>query len=87
VIKAELSTSLLQSSESHDPDELMLKKHFSLLSLSTIVLLLQYYSTKISLHLHFYFRIIWWIESSKEQHLSEIESFGNIKHYRSKVWV
>jgi len=47
VIKAELSTLLLQSSESHDPDELMLKKHFSLLSLSTIVLLLQYYSTKL----------------------------------------
>jgi len=25
-------------------------------------------------------------EFSKEQHLSEIKSFCDIKHYRSKVW-
>ncbi len=53
----------------------LLKKHFWLLSmLKTVVLLntlvetVHYYST------HF-FRILWWTEHSKEQHLFEIEIF------------
>ncbi len=28
--------------------------------------------------IHFIFRILWWIERPKEQHLFEIESFCNI---------
>ncbi len=40
--------------------------------LKTAVLLNIYFLTMI------YWRILWWIESSKEQHLVEIEIFRNI---------
>ncbi len=53
---------------------MLLKKHFWLLSmLKTVVLHNIFVETVIIL----FFRILWWIESSKE-HLFEIESFCNI---------
>ncbi len=69
--KADFSASLHQSSGSRDPSEItliLLKKHLWLwLMLKTVVLL-----WCIS------FRILWWIECSKEQRLFEMDTFCNI---------
>jgi len=74
VIKAEFTASLLQSSVSHDPTEI-------------IIIWCSRNSLRVffTVFFHFYFRILWWIESSKEQNWSEMESFCN-NHYHSKVW-
>ena len=79
MIKAEFSASLLQSSVSHDPSEIILICWFA--AQETFMIIINVENSCV-----LFFRIPWWIESSKEQHLSEIQSFCNIIHYRSKVW-
>ncbi len=59
--KAEFSASLLQSSVSHDPPEIILICWFAAIFVETMI----------------FFRILWWKESSKEQHLFEIEIIIN----------
>ncbi len=55
--------------------ELQLKKHFWLLSmLKTVVL----FNVLVEIVVFFYFRILSWILSWKEQHLFKIEIFSNI---------
>ncbi len=54
--------------------DLLLKKHFLLLSTLNTVVLFNMLETMI----HFFFRIFWWIENVKEQHLFEIYIFSNI---------
>jgi len=66
VIKAECSTSLLQSSVSHDPSEITLTGWFE--AQETFVMIINVENS----FLHFYFRILWWIERSKEQFLWNI---------------
>ncbi len=72
MIKAEFSASLLQSRDvqkSFKYSNLLLKIHLLLLLL--ILCIMKQLS-------RFFFRFLWWIESSEEQHLSEIEIFCNI---------
>ncbi len=75
MIKAEFSASLLQSSVSHDPSEIILIYWFA--AQETFLLLLSIFKTVES----FLFRILWLIERPKAQHLSEIKCFCNIVHY------
>ncbi len=69
--KAAFSASLLQSSVSHDPSEIILiywfaaQENFLLLSMLKMNIFCVNHD----------FRILWWIESSKEQYLFEIEIF------------
>ncbi len=69
MIKAEFSASLLQS---HD-----VQKSFKYSDLSSkyIIIIIMYYENS---WVDFFFRFLWWIKSSEEQHLSEIEIFCNI---------
>ncbi len=64
--KAEFLASLLQSL---DPSEIILIFWFAAQKTFIIMLKTAEYN---------FFRFLWWIESSEEQHLSEIEIFCNI---------
>ncbi len=71
MIKAEFSASLLQSHDvqkSFKYSDLLLKIHLLLLLLLCIMKTAE----------EIFFRFLWWIESSEEQHLSEIEIICNI---------
>ncbi len=68
--KAEFSASLLQSSVSHDPSEIILI-WFAAQETFLIFVNVENMCCFIYLWLLAY-RILWWIESSKEQHLFEI---------------
>jgi len=63
----ELSASLLQSSESHEPSEIMLKSEICWLGAQKKFLLLSMLQTVVQLnifcgkHCTFFSRIIWWI--------------------------
>jgi len=68
--KAEFSASLLQSPVTWSFRDLDLKKYSLSSMLKTVVLH--------NMETMNFFRILWWIETSKEQHLFEIEMFCNI---------
>ncbi len=75
MIKAEFSASLLQSHDvqkSFKYSDLLLKIHLLLLLLLLLLLCIMKTAEEI------FFRFLWWIESSEEQHLSEIEIICNI---------
>ncbi len=77
MIKAEFSASFLQSSVSHDPSEIILicwlaaQETFLIINVENSCSASYIFVETITL----FFRILWWIESSKEQNLFEI--FGN----------
>ncbi len=71
VIKSEFSASLLQSSVSHDPSEIILICWLAVQETFIIIIII---IINIS-------RTLWWTERSKYQHLSELKSFCNIIHY------
>ncbi len=73
VIKAEFLTSLLQSSVSHDPLEIIIIFWFAAQKTIVIIIIIMLKTAE-----SIFFRFPWWIESSEEQHLSEIEIFCNI---------
>ncbi len=74
-----LSASLLQSSVSHDPSEIILICSFAVKETLLLLLLLLLLSIFKTVE---YIRILWLnIERSKVQHLSEIKRFCNIIHY------
>ncbi len=81
LIKAVFSASLLQSSVSHDPSEIILIYWFPAQETFLIIINVEnscagkYFCEN---HETLSFRILWWTESSKEQHLFEIEIFCNI---------
>ncbi len=70
--RAESSASLLQSSVSHDPSEIILICWF-IISVETVVLLHIFLEPVILFSLN-----IWWIKSYKEQHLLKMELFYDI---------
>ncbi len=74
MIKAEFLTSLLQSSVSHYPLEIIIIFWFAAQKTIVIIIIIIMLKTAESN----FFRFLWWIESSEEQHLSEIEIFCNI---------
>ncbi len=73
-MQSRFSAWLLQSSVSHDPSEIILIFVFAAQETFLII-------NVENIHADYSFstnRILWWIESSKEQHLFEIEIFCNI---------
>ncbi len=68
MIKAEFSASLLQL---HDRSEII--QIFRFAAQNTFIIIIMLKTAEYN-----FFRFIWWIESSEEQHLSEIEIFCNI---------
>ncbi len=72
MIKADFLTSLLQSSVSHDPLESIIIFWFAAQK-TTIIIIIMLKTAESN-----FFRFPWWRESSEEQHLSEMEIFGNI---------
>ncbi len=71
MIKAEFSASLLQS---HDVQKSFKYSDCCSKYIIIIIIIMYYENSWVDL----FFRFLWWIESSEEQHLSEIEIFCNI---------
>jgi len=81
VMKAECSASLLQSSVSHDPSEITLIWGSD--DQETVMIIINFENSCADPYFCgtsyiLFFRIIWWIESSKEQHLFVMEILCNV---------
>ncbi len=79
IAKLNFQQLLLQSSWSHDPSEIIVICWFGaqetfviIMNVEKQLLLIFFVETMI-----YFFRIVWWSESSKEQHLFDIEMFCN----------